>query len=108
MLLCTLKQLDALAIDAQQQGVKVSAKVLIRMSKQDVQELIDHEKEKDNQRMDTLLKQVDITDLKPHMHLIEGDPDFRIPEIVVKENIDLLVMGVKKCKIGGVFLGALN
>ena len=77
-----------------------------RMSKQDVQELIDHEKEQDNQRMDTLLKQVDITNLKPHMHLIEGEPDFRIPEIVVKEDIDLLVMGtVSRTGIAGFFIG---
>lgn len=77
-----------------------------RMSKQDVQELIDHEKMKDNERMDALLNQVDVADLDPHMHLIEGVADFRIPEIVVKENIDLLVMGtLSRTGIAGFFIG---
>lgn len=77
-----------------------------RMSKQEVQELMEHKKKQDKQRMDALLNQVDISDLNPHMHLLEGDPDFRIPELTVKEDIDLLVMGtVSRTGIAGFFIG---
>ena len=77
-----------------------------RMSKQDVQELITHEKIQYQQRMDTLLNQVDFTGLKLHMHLIEGDPDFLIPKLVATEDIDLLVMGtVCRTGIAGFLIG---
>ena len=77
-----------------------------RMSKQDVQELITHEKMQYQQLLDTLLNQVDFTSLKPHMHLVEGDPDLLIPKIVATEDIDLLVMGtVCRTGIAGFLIG---
>ena len=69
------------------------------MTEKDVQEAKAQEKLQHKQRFDTLLSRVDVTDLKPHLHLIEGDPDERIPELVVEQGIDLLVMGTL-CRTG--------
>ncbi len=76
------------------------------MAENDVQEAKAHEKMQHKQRLDTLLGRVDVTDLKPYLHLIEGDPDERIPELVVAQGIDLLVMGtVCRTGIAGFLIG---
>ncbi|HAJ91661.1 MAG TPA: hypothetical protein DCO71_03415 [Gammaproteobacteria bacterium] len=69
------------------------------MTEKDVQEAKAQEKLQYKQRFDTLMSQVDVTDLKLHLHLIEGDPDERIPELVMEQGIDLLVMGTL-CRTG--------
>ena len=69
------------------------------MTEKDVQEAKAQEKLQHKQRFDTLLSRVDVTDLKPHLHLIEGDPDECIPELVMEQGIDLLVMGTL-CRTG--------
>ncbi len=48
---------------------------------------------------DALLGQVDIADLKPHLHLVEGYPDVCIPELIMAQGVDLLVMGTV-CRTG--------
>lgn len=59
------------------------------------------------QDLDILLSQTDVSDLKPHLHLLEGDPDERIPELAVEQNIDLLVMGtVCRTGIAGFLIGS--
>ncbi len=64
-------------------------------------EMLQHKK-----ALDTLLGQVDITDLKPHLHLLEGHPDVSIPELIMAQGIDLLVMGtVCRTGIAGFFIG---
>jgi len=76
------------------------------MTKKEVQEAKDHEKEQHKQRLDTLLSLVDFTNLKPHLHLIEGDPDKRIPELVIEQDVDLLVMGsVCRTGVAGFLIG---
>jgi universal stress protein E len=76
------------------------------MAEKNVQEAKAHEKMQHKQRLDTLLGRVDVTDLKPYLHLIEGDPDERIPELVVAQGIDLLVMGtVCRTGIAGFLIG---
>jgi nucleotide-binding universal stress UspA family protein len=76
------------------------------MTEEDVQEAKAKEKMQHKQRFDTLLGRVDVTDLKPHLHLIEGDPDERIPELVMEQGIDLLVMGsVSRTGIAGFLIG---
>ena len=76
------------------------------MTEDDVQEAKAQEKLQHKQHFDTLLSQVDITDLKPHLHLIEGDPEDCIPELVVEQGIDLLVMGtVCRTGIAGFLIG---
>jgi nucleotide-binding universal stress UspA family protein len=55
---------------------------------------------------DALLGQVDITDLKPHLHLVEGYPDVCIPELIMAQGVDLLVMGtVCRAGITGFLIG---
>lgn len=55
---------------------------------------------------DALLGQVDITDLKLHLHLVEGYPDVCIPELIMAQGIDLLVMGtVCRTGIAGFLIG---
>lgn len=45
-------------------------------------------------------------DTKPRLHLIEGDPVERIPELVMEQGIDLLVMGtVCRTGIAGFLIG---
>ena len=44
-----------------------------------------------------MLGRVDVTDLEPHLHLIEGNPDDCIPELVAEKGIDLLVTGTVCC-----------
>ncbi len=58
-------------------------------------------------RFDDLLDRSDIADLKPHLHLIEGEPDQRIAELVIEQDIDLLVMGtVCRTGIAGFLIGS--
>jgi len=69
------------------------------MTEKDAQEAKAQEKLQHKQCFDALLSRVDVTDLKPHLHLMEGDPDERIPELVMEQGIDLLVMGTL-CRTG--------
>jgi len=76
------------------------------MTKEEVQETEVKEKMQHKQSFDTLLGRIDVTDLKPHLHLIEGEPDERIPKFALKQNIDLLVMGtVCRTGIAGFLIG---
>ena len=76
------------------------------MTAKDVQEAKDYEKEQHKQHFETLLNRVGVTDLKPHLHLIEGHPDEYIPELVMELGIDLLVMGsVCRTGIAGFLIG---
>jgi len=69
------------------------------MTEKDAQEAKAQEKLQHKPCFDALLSRVDVTDLKPHLHLMEGDPDERIPELVMEQGIDLLVMGTL-CRTG--------
>jgi nucleotide-binding universal stress UspA family protein len=74
------------------------------------EEEIQKEKRKERDRrkkyFDALLGQVDITDLKPQLHLVEGYPDECIPELIVEQGIDLLIMGtVCRTGIAGFLIG---
>jgi nucleotide-binding universal stress UspA family protein len=76
------------------------------MSEKDIQEAKAYEKEQHKQHFDTLLNRVGVTDLKPHLHLVEGDPDEYIPELAMELDIDLLVMGsVCRTGIAGFLIG---
>jgi nucleotide-binding universal stress UspA family protein len=76
------------------------------MTGKHLQEAKAQEKLQHKQRFDTLLGRVDVTDLKPRLHLVEGDPDERIPELVMEQGIDLLVMGsVCRTGIAGLLIG---
>lgn len=57
-------------------------------------------------QFDALLEKVDIAGLKLYPHLIEGDPDERIPALAEAQGIDLLVMGtVSRTGIAGFLIG---
>jgi nucleotide-binding universal stress UspA family protein len=76
------------------------------MTRKDIQEAKAQEKLQHKQRFDALLSRVDVTDLKPHLHLTEGYPDEYIPELVAAQGIDLLVMGsVCRTGIAGFLIG---
>ena len=76
------------------------------MSGKDVHAAKVHEKMQHKQRFETLLGRGGVTDLQPHLHLIEGDPDECIPELVAELGIDLLVMGtVSRTGIAGFLIG---
>jgi len=76
------------------------------MSEKAIQEAKDYEKEQHKQHFEALLNRAGVTDLKPHLHLIEGDPDEYIPELVMELGIDLLVMGsVCRTGIAGFLIG---
>ena len=76
------------------------------MTEKDLQDAKAHEKMQHKERLDTLLARVDVADLKPYLHLIEGDPYERIPELVAAQGIDLLVMGtVCRTGIAGFLIG---
>ena len=71
-----------------------------------VQEAKVLEKIQHKQRFDTLLNRAGVADLKPYVHLIEGNPEDCIPELVVEKGIDLLVMGtVCRTGIAGFLIG---
>lgn len=58
------------------------------------------------QQLDKLINQVGINVTTPFLHLIEGDTDERIPELVDAKGIDLLVMGtVCRTGIAGFIIG---
>ena len=76
------------------------------MTEDEIQKAREQERLRHRKYLNTLLEQVDVTELKPHLHLIEGDPVERIPELVVEQGIDLLVMGtVCRTGIGGFLIG---
>ena len=76
------------------------------MTEETVQETVAQEKMQHKQRFDSLLGRVDVTDLKPRLHLIEGEPDERIPKLVMEQDIDLLIMGtVSRTGITGFLIG---
>jgi len=76
------------------------------MTAKDIQEAKDYEKEQHKQHFEALLNRAGVTDLKPHLHLVEGDPDVYIPELVSELGIDLLVMGsVCRTGIAGFLIG---
>ena len=70
-----------------------------RMRKEEVEELILRMRNQYDLRMNVLLNQVDLTDLNPQVHQVEGISVVSIPEIVLSEEIDLLVMGTV-CRTG--------
>ena len=52
------------------------------------------------------MDELGITNLKPHIHLVEGEPGECISALVDKEDIDLLVMGtVCRTGIAGFLIG---
>jgi nucleotide-binding universal stress UspA family protein len=64
------------------------------------------EKKQHKQRFDTLLNRAGVADLKPYVHLIEGNPEDCIPGLVAEKGIDLLVMGtVCRTGIAGFLIG---
>ena len=76
------------------------------MTAKDIQEAKEYEKEQHKQHFEALLNRAGVTDLKPYLHLIEGDPDEYIPELVMELDIDLLVMGsVCRTGIAGFLIG---
>jgi len=76
------------------------------MTEDEILEARERERLRHRKCLNTLLERVDVTELKPHLHLIEGDPVERIPELVVEQGIDLLVMGtVCRAGIGGFLIG---
>jgi len=76
------------------------------MNEQEIKEAKEYEKKQHRQRFETLLSRLDVSDLKPYVHLVEGHPDVRIPELTVEQDIDLLVMGtVCRTGIAGFFIG---
>ena len=76
------------------------------MTEEELEEVKVQEEKLHKQRLDNLLGRVDIADLKPRLHLIVGNPDERIPELVEAQDIDLLVMGtVSRTGIAGFLIG---
>ena len=71
-----------------------------------LKEAKDCQKKYCKQWLDTLLYQANFTKLKSHLHLIEGEPDEQIPELVMAQGIDLLIMGsVCRTGIAGFLIG---
>ncbi len=76
------------------------------LSEKELKEVKAQEGTQHKQRLDSLLGRVDVADLKPHLHLIEGNPDERIPKLVEVQGIDLLVMGtLSRTGIAGFLIG---
>lgn len=76
------------------------------MTDENVQDAREQEKLRCKKHFDILLSRLDVADLKPRLHLVEGDPDECIPELVVEQGIDLLVMGtVCRSGIAGFLIG---
>lgn len=76
------------------------------MTEVEGQEAKEQERMQHKQRFYTLLGRVDVADLNPHLHLIEGNPSECIPELAVEQGIDLLVMGtVCRTGIAGFLIG---
>jgi nucleotide-binding universal stress UspA family protein len=76
------------------------------MTEKEFQQAKEYEKEQHKQHFDALLNRVDVTDLKLHVHLVEGDPVELIPKLVTDLSIDLLVMGsVGRAGIAGFLIG---
>ncbi len=74
---------------------------------EDAQEAREQAKSQYKQGLDALLNQADITDVKPQLHLLEGDPEKRIPELAAQQDINLLIMGtVCRTGIAGFLIGS--
>jgi len=78
----------------------------IGMTEEQVREAKLHEKKRHKQRFDDVLEKVNFTDLKPYLHLVEGHAFECIPELVMEQGIDLLIMGsVCRTGISGFLIG---
>lgn len=76
------------------------------VTEKDIQEAKAQEKTQHKQRLDNLLSWLDVTDLKLHLHFVEGDAEVCLPELVVAQDIDLLIMGtVCRTGIAGLLIG---
>ncbi len=62
------------------------------ITEDETQKVRERERLRHRKYLNTLLEQVDVTELKLRPHLIEGDPVERIPELVMEQGIDLLVL----------------
>ncbi|MHA1165626.1 MAG: universal stress protein [Alphaproteobacteria bacterium] len=68
--------------------------------------LLDKAKDRYRERIDALLSQYDFGDLDYRVHLKRGVPEVVIPELVEKQQIDLVIMGtVCRTGIPGFFIG---
>lgn len=76
------------------------------MTEKEIEEAKEYEKEQHKKHFDALLNRADVNDLKPHVYLVEDDPDEFIPKMVSELGIDLLVMGsVGRVGIAGFLIG---
>ena len=76
------------------------------VAEKDIQEAKTQEKTQHKQHLENLLSRVDVTDLKPHLHFVEGDAEVCLPALVVAQDIDLLIMGtVCRTGIAGLLIG---
>ena len=58
------------------------------------------------QRFDELLGRFNLPELKPRLHLVEGEAGTVIPQLAGKERIDLIVMGtLARAGLEGYFIG---
>lgn len=72
----------------------------------DLRKLLREEKETHRNQLDELLKNYALDDLKHQSHLVKGDADVVISELVSEKQADLLVMGtVCRTGIAGFFIG---
>jgi len=56
--------------------------------------------------LESLLERYALEDLQYHIHLVRGEPEFLIPEMIKQKKIDLIVMGtVVRTGIPGFFIG---
>ncbi len=74
---------------------------------EDAEEAREQARLQHKQSFDTLLSEAGVADVKPQLHLLEGDPDVRISELAAQQDIDLLIMGtVCRTGIAGFLIGS--
>lgn len=75
-------------------------------TEQEVDEMIEEAGKMHKAWLDTLLSENDLNGVKPHIHLLQGAPGEKIPELAREMDADLVVMGtVARTGIEGFFIG---
>ncbi|HRY47617.1 MAG TPA: universal stress protein [Candidatus Paceibacterota bacterium] len=77
-----------------------------RVPKAQADDWVEQTREAHQRRFDELLGKFNLAELKPRLHLAEGEAGSVIPQLAAKERIDLIVMGtLARAGLEGLFIG---
>ncbi len=87
-------------------GESIFRSALAHMDEEEVDAWVLEEREKHKRKLDKLIEETELKNVKPHVHLIKGDANTVLPELARERQIDLLVLGtVCRTGVAGFLIG---